>query len=323
VTPSSPTGPEGRRGAPRPGPVTAALARLALRLYPLGYQGRYGEEMRALLEDQPPRPATVLDLLRGALRAHLRPGDAPAGAVDPADRARATACGVLLCWEVFAMAGFGFYKSTEDHPFSAAGHAHPLLRDAHLAVQAVAVIASVTVVVGAVPLIATALARARRDPTARRTVALPFLPLTVFAAVTGAFIAIAHAQAAHHTSAAGYGGAIVWIVTGVVCGAACVLACRAALFATPVRPDRLRAALASGTLVTIAMLAITLATAVYAIALIIDASSLAAEPNGPFQLLSVTASLIVQVIVMTAATVLALITTRRGWPARRQLAEAR
>ena len=52
--------------------MTAWLARQTLRLYALAYQRRYGDEMRALLEDRPPRAKTVLDLLKGALAAHLR-----------------------------------------------------------------------------------------------------------------------------------------------------------------------------------------------------------------------------------------------------------
>jgi hypothetical protein len=304
-----------------PGRTGARLAQLALGLYPLAYQRRYGEEMRALLEDQPPRAGTVFDLVKGALRAHLHPADAPAGAVGPADRVRASTSGILLCWIFFAAAGFAFYKTTEDAPFSAAGHAHPLLRDAHLAVQALALIATAAVVLGALPLIVAALARARRDRSLRRTVALTVLPVVVFGGLTAAVIAIAHAQGPNG-SAAGGGVAIAWGIAGLACGTTCVLACRAALFATPVAPDRLRMALVAGTTVTLAMLAIAAATAVYAIALSADASSVAAESNGPFQLLSVTASLIVMVVVMAAAGGLALVATTRGWRAESQLASA-
>src|SRR5438270_4373164 len=151
-------------------PTTEKVARLALSLYPLAHRRRYGEEMRALLEDQPPRAGAVFDLLKGAALAHLRPSDAPAGVVDAADRVRASTSGVLLCWVFFAAAGFGYYKSTEDAPFSAVGRTHPLLRDAHLAVQALALIASATVVLGALPLIVKALSQARREPALRRMV---------------------------------------------------------------------------------------------------------------------------------------------------------
>ncbi|MBV9809936.1 MAG: hypothetical protein JO286_22330 [Solirubrobacterales bacterium] len=312
---SSPAGSSG-------GAAAAWLARHTLRLYPLAYQRRYGDEMRALLEDSPARPRTVLDLLRGALLAHLRPADAPAGAVDAADRVRASASGVLMCWIFFAVAGFGFYKSTEDHPFSLAGHAHPLLRDAHLAVQALAVIASAAVVLGALPLIASAMAQARREPSRRRGVVLPFIPVVVFVLITGAFIALAHAYGPGHSTVVGYGAAVVWGIAGIGCGVTCVLACRTALFATPTPASRLRVALMAGTLVTLAMIAIAAATAIYAIALSLDASQLARDPNGPFGLLSVLASLILQVIVMLAAGALAATTAVRGWRAENQTGTA-
>jgi hypothetical protein len=290
------------------------LACQALRLYPLAYQRRYGEEMRALLEERPPSAGTVLDLLKGAARAHLRPGDVPAGLVAPAERVRSSASGVLLCWVLFAAAGFGYAKTTEDQPFSLAGHAHPLLRDAHLAVQAVALIASAAVVLGALPLILSALGQARREPSFRRTVALPFLPLLVFGAVTAVVIALPH------NSAVGSGVAVVWGIAGLACATTCVLACRNALFATQVPAAWLRVALAAGTVVTFAMVGIAVATAVYAIVLSADVSHIAAEPNGPFQVLSVTASLIIQLVVMVGAGALASIATVRAWRVERQLA---
>lgn len=299
--------------------LTARLANLALRLYPLAYRRRYGEEMRLLLEDRPPRARTVFDLLKGAARAHLRPGDAPSGVVAPAERVRASASAVLLCWVFFAAAGAGYYKTTEDLPFSTAGDAHPLLRDAHLVVQAAALIGSAAVVLGALPLILAALAQARRDPKLRRTVALALLSLLVFAVLTVGLIPVAHAQGPNG-SRAGSALAIAWGIAGLACGTACVRACRAALFKTAVAPVWLRSALVAGTIVTVAMLAIAVATAVYAIALAVDASHLATEPNGPYQLLSVTASLIVQLAVMVGAGALAALATTRGWQVNRQLA---
>ena len=53
--------------------MNAGLARAALALYPLAYRRRYGQEMGALLEDSPVTPAVLVDLLGGAVRAHLRP----------------------------------------------------------------------------------------------------------------------------------------------------------------------------------------------------------------------------------------------------------
>lgn len=50
-----------------------------LRLYPRDWRGRYEAEVAALLEEQRASPAVILDLLRGALDAHLRPQLGPTG----------------------------------------------------------------------------------------------------------------------------------------------------------------------------------------------------------------------------------------------------
>ncbi len=292
--------------------MSAKLARLALRLYPLAYQRRYGDEMRALLEDRPPRARTVIDLLRGAIRAHLRPADAPAGVIDAADRVRASTSAVLLCWVFVAAAGFGYYKTTED--FGTASHLHPLLRDAHLVAQVVAVIASVTVVLGALPLIAVTLVHAGHNRRLRRTVAQAVMPLIAFAVLTAVVIVVAHAEGPNGSTAGG-GIAIIWGLLGLACAVTCVLACRAALFQVPVGPGELRIALRAATLVAGAMLVIAAAIAVYTIALSSDTSALGGQSNGPFGLLSVTTSLIVQAIVMAGAGVVASIATSRAWRA--------
>jgi hypothetical protein len=88
---------------------------------------------------------------------------------------------------------------------------------------------------------------------------------------------------------------------------------RRAVRETPVTPGRLRYALASGTLVTISMGAIACATIVYTVALIVDASQLAASASGPFQVLSTAVSLLIQIIVMVVVTALAATATARGW----------
>ena len=44
---------------------------LLIRLYPRPWRERYGDELAALLEDRPPGPSDVLDLVLGAFDAHL------------------------------------------------------------------------------------------------------------------------------------------------------------------------------------------------------------------------------------------------------------
>jgi hypothetical protein len=296
--------------------MSKRTARWVVCLYPLAFQRRYGEEMHALLEQEPPPARAVLDLLRGALLEHLRPSGATRGLVAPDERVRASASGVLLCWIFFAATGFGYYKTTEDAGFSMAGQAHPLLRDAHVAVQALAIVASGALIFGALPLITSAVAHAWRERSLLRVVGLPLLPVVVFGAVTVGAIAIAHGQPTDHSSAVGSAAAVIWGFAGLGCGTACVIACRSVLFATPVTPNRLRYALASSTLLTIAMAAIAVAATIYAVAMILDASPLAAAPNGPFQVLSTGASLVIEVILMVVLSALAATATRRGWRVR-------
>ena len=240
------------------------------------------------------------------------------GLVDRDDRLRASTSGVLACWVTFAAAGFGFYKTTEDHPFETAGRSHVVLGGAHLTIQALAVLASVAVLAGALPLIVSALTYSRREHSLRVLLSLPIVAVAVFAALTGVLVWLAHSQHSRHLGAVGGVAFIVWGLAGLACGALCVLAARKALFAVPVARGWLLAAFACGAFVTAAMVAMTLATALYAIALSLDASRLAGGSNGPLQTTSVSVSLIEQLVVMTIAVGLAGVTTRRGWRAVRQ-----
>lgn len=288
------------------------LAGLALALYPLAFRRRYGEEMHALLDEAPIGTGTLLDLFRGVLVAHLRPSAGAADAVDRDDRLRASMSGVLACWIVFAAAGFAFAVTTEDPPFVARENSHPLLGGAHLAVQALALVASFALVLGALPLIAVALNRARRQRSLRTLVSLPIIAVAVFAALTGLLVWIANSQHTHHATAASRIAFILWGLVGLACGAVCVIAARKALFAVPVARRRLVAAYACGALITTAMVAMAFATALYTLALSVDASRLAAAPNGPLDGPSVGVSLILQLVVMVFACTLAAITTLRG-----------
>jgi hypothetical protein len=291
------------------------LSRLVLRLYPLAFRGRYGDEMLALLEDSEPGPRAIVDLLRGALVAHLRPPAALTDALDPGDRLRASASGVLACWVAFAAAGFGFYKTTEDAPFAAAGRAHPLLGAAHLAIQVLAVLGSVAVLAGALPLVIAALRSARTERKLRLIVSTPPLAVAAFAVLTGLLVWLAHAHHGQPSSSGDRAVFVAWELAGLAVGAVCVAASRRALFLMRPGRARLLGALASGTLATAAMAAMALATALYAIALRADAPGLAAAQNGPLRATSTAFSLGVQLVVMALAACLATVTTRRGWRA--------
>jgi hypothetical protein len=295
------------------------LASLVLHLYPLGFRRRYGAEMSAVVDDTPARLTTSLDLLRGAVLAHVRPPDGLPD-VDVGDRLRASASGVLASWVVFAAAGFGFYKTTEDGRFSAAGNAHALLGGVHIAVQVLAIVASCAVVAGALPLIVAALREARSRRSLRILVRLPIVAVLGFTGLTGLLVWIAHSQLLRHSTGIGHGLFIAWMLAGLACGAICVAASRRVLFVLEVSRGRLAWAFALAALLTATMVAIALATALYAVALQLDAARLAATSNGPLGATSTALSLAAQVVVMVIAGAAATIATHRGWSALRRSA---
>ncbi|MGH2832548.1 MAG: hypothetical protein ACRDK2_07200, partial [Solirubrobacteraceae bacterium] len=169
--------------------------------------------MHAHLEDEPAGKRTVLDLLRGALLAHVRPAPGLSEDLDVGIRLRLGLSGVLACWVAFASAGFGFYKTTEDQPFSVIGGAHPTLSDAHLAVEGLAALASVAVLIGALPLIVIVLRQAREERgRLRLLVSLPCAAVILFATVSGLLVLLAHSEHGQHATAATHGAFIAWIL---------------------------------------------------------------------------------------------------------------
>jgi hypothetical protein len=81
------------------------VRKLLVGAYPRAWRERYGDELLALLKQLPLTPATVLNLLGGALAAHWQERDAWAAAVRHASR------GQVLWWvgSSFAVGGFAFY----------------------------------------------------------------------------------------------------------------------------------------------------------------------------------------------------------------------
>jgi hypothetical protein len=72
------------------------FALLFLAAYPRWFRGRYGDEMRALLEEHPVSAATLVDLLRGATAAHLEAGRRRAARTVPTSSERNSRMRVLL-----------------------------------------------------------------------------------------------------------------------------------------------------------------------------------------------------------------------------------
>jgi hypothetical protein len=289
-----------------------ALARSVLALYPLAYRRRYGEEIEALLEDSEVRFSSVADLAKGAALAHLRPSPGFAAELPPGQRVRASAVGLLACWLLFALAGLAFYKTTEEEGLHRIGELHPVLGFAHLAVQLLAILGSLGALAAIVPFAVAVLRRSRGEREARMAAILAMASVGLLLLASAGIVLLARAGGATPRGVA-FGALLVWTLLAVVAGIGCLGAARRGLFAIPIRRGGLRALVVLGSLVAVAMAAMSAAAAIYLIGLLSDAASAGAQPNGPLGLLSITASLAIQVSAMLVATALGCVSSLRGW----------
>ncbi len=155
--------------------MRARTASLLLALYPESWRERYGEEMRALVEDDPPGAAGLASLITGAARAHLRPRRAWREGMTAASAMRLSVGALFACWILVSVAGACFAKETEHR--DAFEHMHPLLSAARHLITLGAVIGALAVAVGGLPLLSHALVTALRgrDRRVRLLLASPAL----------------------------------------------------------------------------------------------------------------------------------------------------
>jgi hypothetical protein len=291
--------------------VSAWLARRALALYPLAYRRRYGAEMEALVEDSGASLAVAADLARGALGAHLRPEPALAAALDERDRLRLTASTVFLCWVVFTAMIFGVAKTTEEAGFRHAAAVHSLIGASHLALELLAVLASAALLLGAVPLVAIALAQVRRRPAVRRAALVAVGCLAAFVVATAALVLLANRQP-EIGSGLRAAALTAWIAVGLTCALGCAWAARRGLFAAAMPAAALRLAGACAAVVAVAMAGAVLASALYLVGLLVDTPALAGAGNGPGGALSVGLSLAIFLAAMALAAGVASLSTLRA-----------
>ncbi|MFI5274144.1 MAG: hypothetical protein ACHQ4H_14005 [Ktedonobacterales bacterium] len=134
-----------------------------LRLYPAAWRARYGDELGVLLAGMPATPLALLDVLLGALDAHLHVDLLPGRVLSMTSRLRSSAVILIFAFAVFLLAYASWGRLTDPRaPFTAAAQAH---RDVLLAwdvAQGAAALAGIAVLVWGVPLVLAALLAAWR-----------------------------------------------------------------------------------------------------------------------------------------------------------------
>jgi hypothetical protein len=285
------------------------MRRALIALYPEAWRRRYAEEMDALLEEQPPRPRAVFDLLRGALLAHLR--EAPG--LGRLECARNSVSGVLGSFLCFVFSAAAFSQSTEDPPFRAAGRGHTLMSVTRGAFLAAAIASVVALLVAAAPLAIRVLTEAHR--TRRRDllrlIAAP--PVAIGALALGLGL-VALWQSSHHGPERPI-GVILLILVGVAAVSAaivCWAAPRAIMRGFDVGRPALSLAVPAVGAVAALMWIATLSIAVYLVVILADAPGLAASPDGPGGIGVTDVDIAVQLVAMAAFSMTAALSARRG-----------
>ena len=278
-----------------------------LSLYPEAWRDRYGEEMSALLDQTSPSIAATLDLLRGALTAHLRPLANSA----PAARARGTIAHVLGCFIVFCVLGSSFAKTTENSAYTE--HVHPLLGVSHSVILIAAIVAAAALALAAAPLVLASLVQAgrTREPALMKLIAVPPAAIAVFAGSVGLLVLWLNAH--HHR--AGVGG---WLLLGfcLLCAGTGGFSCWAAPRAIMRRIDLPRRAFVFSVpavaLVALCMGTVAVATGIFLVGIVADAPHVGASGNGPGQLINVTTSIAIQFIGMLGLSAVAAVSAAQG-----------
>jgi hypothetical protein len=259
---------------------------LLVALYPEAWRERYGEEMLALVEDDPPRVRGLASLVRGAVAAHLHPR--ARWRATPAARMRLSIGFLFGCWMLLSLGGLAFQKVTEnipfDTPFSDASQQHHWIALGRAAILAGALLGAVSIAVGGLPLLWLALRRALRagEWRLRLLLALPALSLVAASAVGRVLVLMAPGR--------GYDFPASWVLAlmapmsllTIAWAAGCALAARAVLRRIELPASALRRASLAGLALAAAMCAVTLGLAIYALALWQQAPGLSSVATGPY-----------------------------------------
>jgi len=125
-----------------------------LRWYPATWRERYGDELDALMADslggRPPSPRFRLSIAWAGLRERAHGSGLVGDGSPPAERVRGGSLLVLCAWTAFVVGGVGFSKTSEHFVGTVPASGRPLSTGSFDAVQVLASVGAVLVVLGAV-----------------------------------------------------------------------------------------------------------------------------------------------------------------------------
>ncbi|HEY7781874.1 MAG TPA: hypothetical protein VIC85_16905 [Ktedonobacterales bacterium] len=287
-----------------------------VRLYPRHWRTRYGDELVDLLESRPLGPLDLLDVLLGALDAHLHTDIVPGRVLAMVSRLRSSAIAVFAAYIAFVIVGIGFQKMTEYDDFQELARAHPEVGIPYNVIVYGSGLALLAVLIGGLPLAYVAL----RDALARRRwgiAALFVVPALAFGALVG-FVDLVRAIAPGNAAVerASQGLHLGLLVTILLIGAvASTVAISTAIARSEVGARVLQFAMVPTAAVTVIMAVMLVALVVWGLAVRADGPQLFNGNDGVVSSLTA-ANWIFNVGVWTIAVVVAVAGTLRGLGAR-------
>lgn len=291
-----------------------AFARPLLRLYPDYWRSRYGDEFSALLDAYPMRLTTILDVLLGALDAHIHPQDMTGRILQMINRSRRTAIMVFCAYIAFVLAGLDFYKSTEDDiRFLMRGHTD--ITAAYRLVQGGAGLALAAVLAGGIPV---ALAALRWAWTQRRwdiplLFAVPPVALAVWVAWTIIIGLVFMPTNANATPGHQMAGALFfsWAGVFVLAAIASTAAVSIAVSRSTLPPRLFRLALWPAAVATAFMAVILGAVIFWGLAVQTDVPTYFSTPTSPLRF-DYQLAWIADIVVMGLATLVSVVALARA-----------
>jgi hypothetical protein len=252
----------------RPRGPRQAVAEWLVARYPSGFRERHGDELLAWVEERGLGLLVAIDLVRGALDAHLHPDLVAERRIPMSEpqRLRGVVLGVLCGYTAFALAGIGYQKLTEYDDFVAAAHHHAAVGAAFDAVVGASLVALAAMLAAGLPI---GLAAVREALAGRRELIAPLAVVAISALwFAGGLVLVASRArslpAGQMDSVAGIGGMLANFVLAIAVGlAGAVVAVRRASL-----PTRLLGfAAVAAVVATVAMVAMLAATLTWGLAL--------------------------------------------------------
>jgi len=163
-------------------------------LYPISWQKHYGKEFNDLLEQCMNSPLEVLDVILGALDAHLHLMDEQNTnwrKMNMINKLRTSILVVFCAFIGFVIAGLIFNGNIDDSPFIPLMHQNAAFNLAYITIEIGAMVALLAVVIGGLPIAVTVIQRAftsqRKD---LHLLLVPVISFFVFAVYVGIVLAI-------------------------------------------------------------------------------------------------------------------------------------